>query len=137
MRLSILMPVYNEAETVAAVVKRVLDVPYPCEVELVVVDDGSTDGTAAILAGLAADARVSVHTHPRNRGKGAAVRTAAERATGSHIVMCDADAGVLAGGPAGAAARRCSPARPRWSSAPGASAATPRTRSGSSSATRA
>lgn len=90
MKLSILMPVFDEAETVAAVVKRVLDVPYPCEVELVVVDDGSTDGTPAILAGLD-DPRVSVHTHPRNRGKGAAVRTAADRATGTHLVMCDAD----------------------------------------------
>ena len=90
MKLSILMPVFNEAETVAAVVKRVLDVPYPCEVELVIVDDGSVDATPQILAQLA-DPRVSVHTHPVNRGKGAAVRTAAERATGSHVVMCDAD----------------------------------------------
>ena len=90
MKLSILMPVFNEAETVAAVVKRVLDVPYPCEVELVIVDDGSVDATPQILAQLA-DPRVSVHTHPVNRGKGAAVRTAAERATGTHVVMCDAD----------------------------------------------
>ncbi len=90
MKLSILMPVFNEAETVATVVKRVLDVPYPCETELVIVDDGSVDGTADILAALA-DPRVSVHTHPVNRGKGAAVRTAAERATGTHVVMCDAD----------------------------------------------
>jgi glycosyltransferase involved in cell wall biosynthesis len=89
-KLSILMPVFNEAETVAAVVKRVLDVPYPCEVELVIVDDGSVDATPQILAQLA-DPRVSVHTHPVNRGKGAAVRTAAERATGTHVVMCDAD----------------------------------------------
>jgi glycosyltransferase involved in cell wall biosynthesis len=89
-KLSILMPVFNEAETVAAVVKRVLDVPYPCEVELVIVDDGSVDDTPKILAQLA-DPRVSVHTHPVNRGKGAAVRTAAERATGTHVVMCDAD----------------------------------------------
>lgn len=90
MKLSILMPVYNEVETVAVVVKRVLDVDYPCEVELVVVDDGSSDGTPAILAALD-DPRVSVHTHPVNRGKGAAIRTAADRATGSHVVMCDAD----------------------------------------------
>ncbi len=90
MKLSILMPVFNEVETVQVVVKRVLDVPYPCEIELVVVDDGSTDGTAAVLARLD-DPRVSVHTHPVNRGKGAAIRTAASTATGTHVVMCDAD----------------------------------------------
>jgi len=89
-KLSILMPVYNEAETVAVVVKRVLAVDYPCDVELVIVDDGSRDGTPAILAGLD-DPRVSMHTHPVNRGKGAAIRTAAAKATGTHVVMCDAD----------------------------------------------
>lgn len=90
MKLSILMPVFNEAETVAVVVKRVLEVDYPCDVELVIVDDGSADGTPAILAGLD-DPRVSVHTHRVNQGKGAAIRTAAARATGTHVVMCDAD----------------------------------------------
>jgi dolichol-phosphate hexosyltransferase len=89
-KLSILMPVYNEVETVEVVVKRVLDVPYPCDIELVIVDDGSADGTAALLARLD-DPRVSVHTHPVNRGKGAAIRTAASQATGTHVVMCDAD----------------------------------------------
>jgi glycosyltransferase involved in cell wall biosynthesis len=89
-KLSILMPVYNEAETVDVVVKRVLDVSYPCDVELVIVDDGSSDATPALLARLD-DPRVSVHTHPVNRGKGAAVRTAASKATGTHVVMCDAD----------------------------------------------
>ena len=90
MKLSILMPVYNEVETVAVVVKRVLEVDYPCDVELVIVDDGSRDGTPEVLAALD-DPRVSVHTHPVNRGKGAAIRTAADRATGTHVVMCDAD----------------------------------------------
>lgn len=90
MKLSILMPVYNEVETVAIVVKRVLEVHYPCDVELVIVDDGSADDTPAVLAALD-DPRVSVHTHPVNRGKGAAIRTAAARATGTHVVMCDAD----------------------------------------------
>ena len=90
MKLSILMPVFNEADTVEVVVKRVLDVPYPCDVELVIVDDGSSDRTGTLLAGID-DARVSVHTHPVNRGKGAAIRTAAAAATGTHVVMCDAD----------------------------------------------
>ena len=90
MKLSILMPVFNEAETVEVVVKRVLNVPYPCDVELVIVDDGSSDGTASLLAAID-DPRVSVHTHAVNRGKGAAIRTAAAKATGTHVVMCDAD----------------------------------------------
>jgi dolichol-phosphate hexosyltransferase len=89
-KLSILMPVYNEIDTVEVVVKRVLGVSYPCDIELVIVDDGSSDGTAAVLARLD-DPRVSVHTHPVNRGKGAAIRTAAAEATGTHVVMCDAD----------------------------------------------
>jgi dolichol-phosphate hexosyltransferase len=89
-KLSILMPVYDEVETVEVVVKRVLDVPYPCETELVIVNDGSSDGTAAVLDRLD-DPRVFVHTHPANRGKGAAIRTAAAKATGTHVVMCDAD----------------------------------------------
>jgi len=89
-KLSVLMPVYNEVRTVTTVIKRVLDVQYPCDLELVVVDDGSRDGTADVLAQLD-DPRVIVHTHPRNRGKGAAVRTASTFATGTHVVMCDAD----------------------------------------------
>jgi dolichol-phosphate hexosyltransferase len=89
-KLSILMPVYDEVETVELVVKRVLDVPYPCETELVIVDDGSIDGTAAVLARLD-DPRIVRHTHPANRGKGAAIRTAAGLASGTHVVMCDAD----------------------------------------------
>ncbi|TQS46445.1 glycosyltransferase family 2 protein [Cryptosporangium phraense] len=90
MKLSVLMPVFNEERTVAAAVKRVLDVQYPCEVELVVVDDGSRDRTAAALAGLS-DQRLVVSSHPLNRGKGAAVRTAAGLATGDYVVVCDAD----------------------------------------------
>jgi dolichol-phosphate hexosyltransferase len=89
-KLSVLMPVFNEAETVGTVIKRVLDVQYPCEIELVIVDDGSTDGTAGLLEQVA-DPRVSVHSHRANRGKGAAIRTAAAHATGTHVVMCDAD----------------------------------------------
>ncbi len=90
MKLSILMPVYNEQASVANAVKQALDVRYPCEIELVVVDDGSRDGTAEVLRGLD-DPRLRVLSHARNRGKGAAIRTAAEHASGDYMVILDAD----------------------------------------------
>jgi glycosyltransferase involved in cell wall biosynthesis len=89
-KLSILMPVFNEQTLIATAVKQALDVSYPCEIELVVVDDGSTDRTSEILAGLA-DSRLNVIVHERNQGKGAAIRTAAARATGDYMVILDAD----------------------------------------------
>jgi dolichol-phosphate hexosyltransferase len=91
MKLSVLVPVYNEAATITAAAKRILDVDYPCEMELVVVDDGSTDGTRELYPILSADERVSLHLHERNLGKGAAIRTAAARATGDYVIICDAD----------------------------------------------
>ena len=91
MKLSILMPVYNEQATLAAAVKEVLNVEFPCEVEVVVVDDGSTDGTRELYPSLTDDPRVRVHMHERNQGKGAAIRTAAGLATGDYVIMCDAD----------------------------------------------
>lgn len=90
MKLSIVMPVYNEAATVQSAIKGVLDVEYPCPVELVIVDDASTDGTAEILQALR-DERVVKLRHPSNRGKGAAVRTAVAAATGNYIELFDAD----------------------------------------------
>jgi dolichol-phosphate hexosyltransferase len=89
-KLSILMPVYNEAATLDRILKRVLDVDYPCEVEVVVVDDGSRDATPQLLD-QTDDQRVVVHRHAANRGKGAAIRTAAGIATGDQMVICDAD----------------------------------------------
>jgi glycosyltransferase involved in cell wall biosynthesis len=89
-KLSILMPVYNEAATVATVVKRVLDVEYPCEVELVAVDDGSRDDSAALLEAVD-DPRLRLVRHDRNRGKGAAIRTAAQAAAGDYMIIMDAD----------------------------------------------
>jgi glycosyltransferase involved in cell wall biosynthesis len=89
-KLSILMPVYNEEARVAAAVKQALDVAYPCEVELVIVDDGSRDATAEILNALD-DPRVTVVIQPRNQGKGAAIRKAAETARGEYMVILDAD----------------------------------------------
>ena len=70
------MPAYNEAATVGIAVKRVLDIRYPCDVEVVVVNDGSADNTSEVLASID-DPRVTIAEHPVNRGKGAAVRTAA------------------------------------------------------------
>ncbi|MDM4721814.1 glycosyltransferase family 2 protein [Micromonospora sp. WMMA1363] len=90
MKLSILMPVYNEEERIADALKQALAVDYPCEIELVVVDDGSRDSTGEIL-GRADDARLRVITHPRNAGKGAAIRTAVDQAEGEYMVILDAD----------------------------------------------
>ena len=89
-KLSILMPVYNEERTIARAIHGVLQVSLPCDFELIVVDDGSTDGTGMVLARLD-DHRVIVHRHTANRGKGAALRSAASLATGTHILPFDAD----------------------------------------------
>jgi glycosyltransferase involved in cell wall biosynthesis len=89
-KLSVLVPVYNEAATVVAALKRILDVDYPCEVEVVVVNDGSADATGDLLSALT-DPRATVVHHPTNRGKGAAIRTAAQHATGDSMIICDAD----------------------------------------------
>ncbi|MDT4938206.1 MAG: hypothetical protein QOG80_1877 [Pseudonocardiales bacterium] len=91
MHLSILMPVYNEISTLTAAVKEVLAVDYPCAVELVIVDDGSTDGTRDLYTAFSDDPRVSVHLHETNQGKGAAIRTAARVARGDYVLPCDAD----------------------------------------------
>jgi glycosyltransferase involved in cell wall biosynthesis len=92
-KLSVLMPVFNEQATLEVVLNRVLAVEYPCDMELVVVDDASTDGTAKILQEFRHPrlARLTLHTHPVNRGKGAAIRTAAALATGDYVIPCDAD----------------------------------------------
>jgi glycosyltransferase involved in cell wall biosynthesis len=90
MKLSILMPVYNEEARLAEALKQVLAVDYPCETELIVVDDGSRDGTREILDQID-DPQVRVILHERNQGKGAAIRTAVAAATGAYMVIFDAD----------------------------------------------
>jgi len=88
--LSVLVPVYNEQDTVIPILERVLELDVPKEV--IVVDDGSTDASAHRLEEFAREhPEVTVLRHPRNRGKGAAVRTALERATGDVVVVQDAD----------------------------------------------
>jgi glycosyltransferase involved in cell wall biosynthesis len=86
--LSVVVPVYNERATVLDVIEAVKAAPF--RKELIVVDDGSTDGTREVLAGLA-DPAVRVLFHDRNRGKGAALRTGFGRATGDIVVVQDAD----------------------------------------------
>ncbi len=90
MKLSILMPVFNEEVWLPNALKHGLAVEYPCEIELVVVDDGSADGTGEILSRVD-DQRVRVVVHERNQGKGAAIATAVAEASGDYMVILDAD----------------------------------------------
>jgi len=89
--LSILMPVYNERERVERAIAEVLDTQLPTEFELIVVDDGSTDGTREILRSGNYDGRVRLFEHSENRGKGAAVQTALTHAQGEYSAIFDAD----------------------------------------------
>jgi glycosyltransferase involved in cell wall biosynthesis len=90
--LTILMPVYNERATVEAAIADALSAKLPVDGrELVIVDDGSTDGTRELLTGREWGDNVRVVLHDRNRGKGAAVRTALRSATGSIAAILDAD----------------------------------------------
>jgi glycosyltransferase involved in cell wall biosynthesis len=84
------MPVFNESPTLATAIERVLEVDYPCDIELVVVNDGSTDGSEKVLADYS-DPRLVVREHPHNLGKGAAIRTAGDAAVGDYVIICDAD----------------------------------------------
>lgn len=89
--LSIIVPVYNEAGTIAAVLDRLHAVTLPVAREIVVVNDGSTDGTRGILESLGAAPGVAVINADRNRGKGSAIRLGLARAAGSIVAIQDAD----------------------------------------------
>ena len=89
MKLSVIIPVFNEAETIDEIVERVRRVPL--EKEILIVDDSSTDGSGEILAKLGSDSDTLVLSHPVNRGKGVAIATALEAVTGDIVVIQDAD----------------------------------------------
>jgi dolichol-phosphate hexosyltransferase len=89
--LSILMPVYNEQERVARAIAEVLATELPTDFELIVVDDGSTDGTREILQNGGWDGRVRRFEHDVNQGKGAAIQTALTHARGELVAIFDAD----------------------------------------------
>jgi glycosyltransferase involved in cell wall biosynthesis len=89
--LSVLMPVYNEAATVERAISELLAAEPGMDFELIVVDDGSTDGTRELLQAKPWPDRVRLLLHDRNRGKGAAVRTALAEARGEFTTIFDAD----------------------------------------------
>ena len=89
--LSIMMPVYNERERVEQAITEVLQTEMPIPSELVIVDDGSTDGTSEILRSVSWDERVRLFEHEHNRGKGAAIQTALSYAQGEFSAIFDAD----------------------------------------------
>ncbi len=88
MKLSVVIPVYNEIETINEILKRVQSVPH--DKEIIVVDDRSTDGTTELLSQIS-DNNITVLFHPVNRGKGSALRTGFERVTGDIVIIQDAD----------------------------------------------
>ncbi|HVR63838.1 MAG TPA: glycosyltransferase family 2 protein, partial [Polyangia bacterium] len=91
-RLSIIIPAYNERSFISEILERVRSVPLPgLEREIIVIDDGSTDGTRQVLEQQASHGGQHILFHEANRGKGAAIRTGLAVATGEIILIQDAD----------------------------------------------
>jgi glycosyltransferase involved in cell wall biosynthesis len=90
--ITIIVPVFNEARTVRQVIERLLEIPLPAPREIIVVNDGSTDGTGAVLDGIApVEGMLSIVHAPANGGKGSAIRIGLEQARGTVIAIQDAD----------------------------------------------
>ena len=89
MKLSVIMPVYNERKTLEEIVRRVQAVSI--EKEIIMVDDGSTDGTREILKKLAQQDNIKVYLHKKNKGKGAALSTGLKHISGDLVIFQDAD----------------------------------------------
>jgi glycosyltransferase involved in cell wall biosynthesis len=90
-KLSVVIPAFNERCTIREVVGRVRSVDLPLDLEIIIVDDCSTDGTRSILEEFAGLPEVRIVLHDQNRGKGAAIRTGFQQATGDVILIQDAD----------------------------------------------
>ncbi|MFA5140975.1 MAG: glycosyltransferase family 2 protein [Elusimicrobiota bacterium] len=88
--LTVIVPAYNEARTLGPLIERLLTVRFPLRLEVIVVDDGSTDGTAKEAARLSRPG-LKVLRHETNRGKGAAIRTGLDAASGDLVLIQDAD----------------------------------------------
>lgn len=91
MVLSIIIPVYNEESTIALILRKLLTISFPFGVEIIVVDDGSTDRTKALIDSINRDNVFKVHSSLINLGKGAAVRFGLEYVSGDYVVIQDAD----------------------------------------------
>ena len=89
-KLSVIVPIFNERNTVVEIMRRMRAVELPIDREFVIVDDGSSDGTQQVLNQLG-DSTVKVVKHPANQGKGAAIRTGLEHVTGDLVLIQDAD----------------------------------------------
>ena len=89
LKVSVVIPAYNEKQTIREIIERVLAVPY--DTEIIVVDDCSTDGTWEELTKLADEGAIRLFKHPTNKGKGAACRTGLAQITGDVVIIQDAD----------------------------------------------
>lgn len=89
MKLSIVIPVYNEAATIPEIIKRVKETPF--EKEILIIDDGSRDGTRDVLQSFQGEPDIQMFFHSENKGKGAALRTGFEKITGDIVLIQDAD----------------------------------------------
>ena len=90
-KISIVIPCFNEIQTIEIIIQQVLDVPLPKEREIVIVDDCSTDGTREYLQALENDDRIRIFFHQANQGKGAALHTGFANVTGDIVIIQDAD----------------------------------------------
>ncbi len=88
-QLSVIIPVYNERRTIGALLDRVL--ASPLDLDVIVVDDGSADGTSDVLRNYEENPRIRILSHPINRGKGAAIRTGISHVRGDFVLIQDAD----------------------------------------------